>query len=98
MTRRTRQSIFRFPAPFAVSDIEEMQPPGDYAVEEDDELIEGLSWLAYRRVATFILLPALGKRRGTTRAVRIEPGEIAGAEKIDPETSPGPSEGTGRQR
>jgi hypothetical protein len=36
-----------------------IQPPGDYAIDEDEELIDGLSWLAYQRVATFIHLPAI---------------------------------------
>ena len=85
MATRTRRSIFRFPAPFVVSGVDGTQPPGDYAVEEDDELIEGLSWLAYRRVATFILLPAVTANRGTARTIRIDPGEIDAAARVDPE-------------
>jgi hypothetical protein len=36
--------------------LDEVQPPGTYAVNADEELIEGLSFLAYRRVATTIYL------------------------------------------
>lgn len=33
-------------------------PAGDYDIDHDEELIDGMSWLAWRRVATFIHLPA----------------------------------------
>ena len=39
--------------------IDGVQPPGTYTVETEEELIEGLSFPAYRRKATVMLLPAL---------------------------------------
>ena len=59
MNTRTTHTTVRFTAPFSLSGVDEIQPPGDYAIAEDEELIDGLSWLAYRRVATFIHLPAI---------------------------------------
>jgi len=35
-----------------------VRPAGTYTVETDEELIEGLSFPAYRRVATVMLLPS----------------------------------------
>ena len=36
------------------------QPAGDYRVDQDEELIEAFSRLAWRRVGAFIHLPAIG--------------------------------------
>jgi hypothetical protein len=35
-----------------------MLPPADYRVVTDEELIEGLSFPAYRRISTMIFVPA----------------------------------------
>jgi len=35
-----------------------MLPPGDYRVVTDEEVIEGLSFTAYHRISTEILVPA----------------------------------------
>jgi hypothetical protein len=56
--RTTRQTL-HFSRPFRIEGIEEALPAGDYLVETDEELLEGLSFPAYRRVAAFLrLLPA----------------------------------------
>ena len=57
MTRTTHRTI-HFNAPASLDGLDLPLAPGDYEVNEDEELIEGLSWLAYRRVATFITIPA----------------------------------------
>ena len=54
--RTTRESI-TFDHPFSLTAVDKLQPAGTYAVDIDEELIEGLSFLAYRRVATTIYLP-----------------------------------------
>jgi hypothetical protein len=76
VSTRTKRSIVRFSAPFALPGIDEMQPPGDYAVDSDEEPIEGISWLAYRRVATFIHLPAIESSSRIGRMVAVEPAAL----------------------
>jgi hypothetical protein len=51
MNTLTKHTTVRFTAPFSLRGVDEVQPPGDYAIDEDEELIDGLSRLAYRRVA-----------------------------------------------
>ena len=75
MIRTFRQSV-TFPHPFAISGLEGDQPAGTYTIETDEELIEGLSFSAYRRTATRIYLPPGPARPGTTEIVPIEPSEI----------------------
>jgi hypothetical protein len=54
-------------------------PSGTYTVEVDEELIEGLSFLAYRRVATTIYLPLRPGGAGSVQAVKVDPRELAAA-------------------
>jgi hypothetical protein len=58
MTVRTSSKTVTFHRPFCVKGVDRLLPPGDYRVVTDEELIEGLSLHAYRRVATAIFVPA----------------------------------------
>lgn len=55
MEVRTRRSIVRFSSEFLLYGFDQPQPPGEY----DEEQFEGIMFLAFRRVATFIHLPAV---------------------------------------
>ena len=80
MNTRTKHTTVTFTAPFSLTGVDEVQPPGDYAIAEDEELIDGLSWLAYRRVATFIHLPAISSiDRLRSQLVGIDHSELEGA-------------------
>ena len=80
MNTRTKHTTVTFTAPFSLTGVDEIQPPGDYAIAEDEELIDGLSWLAYRRVATFIHLPAISSiDRLRSQLVGIDHSELEGA-------------------
>jgi hypothetical protein len=59
MTIRTSRKTVTLTHSFRLDGCEEYQPAGDYAVDIDEELIEGLSFLAYRRVAARMRLPAV---------------------------------------
>jgi len=69
MTRTTRKTV-TFKRPFTMSAIDKVQPSGTYTVDTDEELIDGLSFLAYRRVATLLHLPSTSSRVGVTEIVR----------------------------
>jgi hypothetical protein len=81
--RTTRESI-TFDHPFSLTAMDKLQPAGTYAVDIDEELIEGLSFLAYRRVATTIYLPLLQGRHGSVEAVRVDPQELTAAHQETP--------------
>jgi hypothetical protein len=49
MTMRTTDKNITFHRPFSVKGVDHMLPPADYRVVTDEELIEGLSFLAYHR-------------------------------------------------
>jgi hypothetical protein len=75
--RTTRQAV-TFEWPFSLNAVDGVQPPGTYMVEVDEELIEGLSFLAYRRVGTTIYLPLPHGGPGSIQAVRV-PHELEAA-------------------
>ena len=73
---RTVQETITFDRPFSLSSVDEVQPAGTYTLAIDEELIEGLSFLAYRRVATTIFLPLRPGAAGSMQAVRVDPSEL----------------------
>ena len=79
--RTTRESI-TFDCPFFLSALGEVQPAGTYTVEIDEELIEGLSFLAYRRVGTTIYLPLRPGGVGSVQAVPVDPRELTAAHDL----------------
>ena len=58
MTMRTSSKTVTFRRPFRLKGVDRMLPPADYRVVTDEELIEGLSFPAYRRISTMIFVPA----------------------------------------
>jgi hypothetical protein len=86
MNTRTKHTTVTFTAPFSLRGVDEIQPPGDYAIAEDEELADGPPWLAYRRVATFIHLPAISSTdRLRSQLVCIDHSELEGALREDAE-------------
>ena len=85
--RTTRESV-AFDRPFSLYAVDGVQPAGTYVVEIDEDLIEGLSFLAYRRVATTIYLPLPHGGAGSVQAVRVDPRELDLA-RWKPEPPPG---------
>ena len=73
MTVRTRTETVTFVRPFVLGDIDEVLAPGDYQIETDEERIEGVSFLAYRRVSARIHLPAANRGSSMTRTVELSP-------------------------
>ena len=70
-----------FNRPFSLMAVETMQPPGTYTIDIDEELIEGLPFLAYRQVATTIYLPLHQGYQRSVQAVRVDPLKSEGNRK-----------------
>ena len=81
---RTTRETMTFDHPFSLTAVDKVQPAGTYAVDIDEELIEGLSFLAYRRVATTIYLPLVQGNYGSVQAIRVDPQELAAAHQETP--------------
>lgn len=73
MENRTTRKTIRFLSAFSLPGFDEPLPPGEYLVDHDEEPIESGSGLAWRRVATFIHLPAISVRGLVQQMVPIDP-------------------------
>jgi len=83
MTTRTHSENVVFSRPFLLKSVGRVLPPGDYRVVTDEELIEGLSFLAYRRVSTVILVPAQSHPASSVEMVTIDLRDLQAAQDQD---------------
>jgi hypothetical protein len=83
MIGRTLSKTVVFSKPFLLKGVDRILPAGDYRVVTDEELIEGLSFPAYRRVATMIFLPAQSHRASSIEMVTIDPLDLQAAQDRD---------------
>jgi hypothetical protein len=82
MLNRTRHEDMVFRRPFALKGWTELQPAGTYVVETEEELIEGLSFPAYRRVSTTIRREA-AHTGALVQAISVDPRELAELQAAD---------------
>jgi len=83
MTTRSHSRSVVFSHPFELKGVDRVLPPGDYRVVTDEELIEELSFPAYRRVATMIFVPAESRNASSIEMVAIDPQELRAAQQRD---------------
>jgi len=74
-TRVTSRTVI-FRRPFLLDEPDGEQPPGVYTVDMEEELLESISFPAYRRISTVIHCRATG---GITRFVAIDPAVLDAA-------------------
>ena len=91
MTIRTSEKTVTFTRPFALAGFDEVLPAGTYTVETDEELLEGLSFSAYRRSSTLLHLPSGSGRAGVVRTLTIDPDDLDAAVKRDADPAADPA-------
>lgn len=57
--------------------------PGRYEVVTDEEQIEGLSFPAFRRVATMIMVPGAPPHQSSTEMISIGSVDLSDAQRVD---------------
>ena len=85
MATRTIETTVSFASTFFLNGFDTPQPAGDYRVDHDEESIEGPSMFAWRRVGTFIHLPAIAKRGSTRQMVPVNAADLQAA--LDKDTT-----------
>jgi hypothetical protein len=83
MTTRSRRETITFLHSFRIKGIDRLLRPGAYEVITDEEMIEGLSFAAYRRVATMILVPAAPPHSSATEMISVGSVDLSDAQRID---------------
>jgi hypothetical protein len=83
MTTRSRRETIAFKHPFRIKGIDRLLSAGAYEVITDEEMIEGLSFAAFRRVATMIMVPTAAPRSSAMEMVSISSIDLSDAQRID---------------
>jgi hypothetical protein len=83
MTTRSRRETITFKHPFRIEGIDRLLSAGAYEVITDEEMIEGLSFPAFRRVATMIMVPAVAPHVAATEMISISSVALSDAQRID---------------
>ncbi|WP_209000886.1 hypothetical protein [Stappia sp. BW2] len=61
MSTRSTRSTVKFFHPFSLRGQSEVLPAGDYEILVEEELLQGLSFLAYRKTATYLIVAGNGR-------------------------------------
>jgi|SwirhirootsSR3_FD_contig_51_3753588_length_710_multi_4_in_0_out_0_2 hypothetical protein len=83
MVVRSRSKSVVFSHPFELKGVDRILPAGDYRVVTDEELIEELSFPAYRRISTMIFVPGQGRQGSSLEMVTIDPRDLEAAQGRD---------------
>ena len=83
MTTRSRRETLSFKHPFRIKGIDRLLSAGDYEVITDEEMIEGLSFPCFRRVATMIMVPGAPPQRSAMEMISISSVDLSDAQRID---------------
>ena len=85
MITRSRRETVTFRHSFRIKGIDRLLSAGAYEVITDEEMIEGLSFASFRRLATMIMVPA--GARNSTEMVYISSVDLNDAQRIDASAS-----------
>ena len=83
MTTRSRRETVHFRHSFRLNGIDRQLAPGAYEIITDEEMIEGLSFPCYRRVATMIMVPGAPPRHSSVEMISISSVDLSDAQRID---------------
>ena len=87
MSIRTTRKIVEFSNPFSMKGVGRVLPAGNYEIVTDEELIEGLSFPVYRRVATMMLAYSKSSGVPSTEMLIIDPRDLVAAMERDKQTA-----------
>jgi hypothetical protein len=83
MTTRSRRETVHFRHPFHIKGIDRQLAAGAYEIITDEEMIEGLSFPSFRRVATMIMVPGAPPQRAAMEMISISAVDLSEAQRID---------------
>jgi hypothetical protein len=79
MTTRSRREMVHFNHPFHIKGIDRLLAPGAYEVITDEEMIEGLSFASFRRLAIMIMVPGVAPRTSSMEMISISAVDLSDA-------------------
>jgi hypothetical protein len=99
MQSRTTRSTVTFGHPFVLPGYPDELPAGAYEVLAEEELLEGLSFEAWRRTATYLTVRGTGLAAGRTELRPVMEKDLETVRRRDPdnETEGGTARQTGSE-
>lgn len=82
MASRSRRETITFNHPFRLRSIGRDLAAGSYEIVTDEDMIEGLSFASFHRVATMMMVPASAPR-GAMEMLSVDPAELLAAQGKD---------------
>jgi hypothetical protein len=80
MAIRTSETTVTFKQSFSLGAMDRPQPAGTYRLVMDDDEVPGVSFVALRRIATFLHTPALSAAvQGKSEVFHVSANELAAA-------------------
>ncbi len=83
MTTRSRRETVTFLHPAQIKGVDRALAAGSYEVVTDEEMIEGLSFPCFRRIATMIMVPGAGPHHHSIEMIAIGSVDLADAQHRD---------------
>jgi hypothetical protein len=83
VTTRSRRETVHFNHPFRIKGVDRLLPAGAYEVVTDEEMIEGLSFPCFRRVATMLMVPGASSKISSMEMISISSVDLSDAQRND---------------
>lgn len=83
MTTRSRRETVVFLHPARIKGVDRVLAAGAYEVVTDEEMIEGLSFPSFRRIATMIMVPGAPPHHHSMEMLTIDSVDLADAQHRD---------------
>lgn len=83
MTERITETEVTFQHPFHLQALTQTLPPGTYRFVIREELVEGLSFLAYEKTYSGLEIPAVDTPTGKRQHLKVNLGEVEAAQERD---------------
>jgi hypothetical protein len=79
LSTRVTTRVVTFEKAFMLDEIEGILPAGSYRVETEEETLDNVSFVAYRRIATHIFVPSRNGPSGGAQMWEIHPNGLTEA-------------------
>jgi hypothetical protein len=83
MMNRTVSTLVTFRHPFRIEGVAELQPAGTYIVEIEEEQLQSVSFIAWRRLETTIRLPRRPGGPMNDQVVTVDPKALEATLLLD---------------
>ena len=83
VTTRSRRETVHFKHPFRIKGVDRLLAAGAYEVVTDEEMIEGLSFPCFRRVATMLMVPRASSNISSMEMISISSVDLSDAQCND---------------